>query len=147
MPKFRSKPVIVEAARWFENGDHPADYVSPREGTNKANQPVTVTAQYAQDHKWEGEVVRRFRHPTVAGSQLCEQCQEPMDIHGYLEPSKVRPGMPVCPGDWVITDPDGAGYTPMRPDLFAEHFEGPVTEDGEDEIECTCDTSACAKHG
>lgn len=129
MPKFRSKPTIVEASRWFENGDHPGDYVTDRPGTNKQGQSVMVTADYARDHKWEGEVVRRFRHPGVPGSKSCEQCQEPMDIHGYLEPSATRPGMPVCPGDWVITDPDGNGYTPMRPDVFAENFEGPLDED------------------
>ena len=25
MPKFRKKPVVVEAHRWFKNGDHPED--------------------------------------------------------------------------------------------------------------------------
>ncbi len=28
MAKYRKKPVVVEAVRWFQNGDHPKDDLS-----------------------------------------------------------------------------------------------------------------------
>ena len=33
----------------------------------------------------------------------------------------------VNPGDWIITEPDGSGYYPCNPDVFAAKYE-PVEE-------------------
>jgi hypothetical protein len=30
--KFRKKPVVIEAAQWFKNGDHPLDYTEKHDG-------------------------------------------------------------------------------------------------------------------
>lgn len=41
--KFRKKPVVIEATRWFKNGDHPLDYSKDHTGFD--NTPLrTFTA-------------------------------------------------------------------------------------------------------
>lgn len=51
--KFRKKPVVIEAAQWFKNGDHPED--ERREFIGSNGQPFLG----------EGSIVRYFRHPAV----------------------------------------------------------------------------------
>lgn len=33
------------------------------------------------------------------------------------------------PGDWVIAEPDGRGYYPVKPDIFASMYEPAISEE------------------
>jgi hypothetical protein len=106
--KFRKKPVVIEAAQWFKNGDHPEDrcyYIDDKSPDRFLS---------------EGAVVRRFRHPDVPGDKPCEQCGEPHHIHGWID--TLEQGHRVCPGDWIITGVKGERY-PCKPDIFAATYE------------------------
>lgn len=107
MPPFVKKPVVVEAHQWWKNGDHPDDGPADR----------------------EGKVVRYFRHPHVPGNHPCEYCGRIMHDHGWID--TVQGGHTVCPGDWIIPEPDTSTgrtrYYPCKPDVFATTYE-PVTE-------------------
>lgn len=107
--KFRKKPVVVEASRWHENGDHPFDNVwRPFENG------VTPIAPR------EGEVVRYFRLPDVNGRNLCQFCERTMHDHGWID--TLEGGHIVCPGDWIITGVKGERY-PCKPDVFEATYE------------------------
>lgn len=93
------KPIPVEVAQWFKNGDHPDD---------TPDQPG-----------WEGKVVRYFRHPNVSGQQPCKHCGRVMHDHGWID--TLEGGHIVCPGDWIITGVKGERY-PCKPDIFAETY-------------------------
>lgn len=113
MPKFRKKPVVIEATQWFRNGDHPLDNSCP---TYPSKPGLS-----------EGELVRRFRDPNVLGSSLCghEACSRPMDVHGWID--TLEGGHIVCPGDMIITGVQGEHY-PCKPDIFDATYE-PVNEE------------------
>lgn len=112
MTKFRKKPVVITAAQWFKNGDHPDD----------------ATARMQPEiEDCEGAVVRYYRHPRVPGDSLCEQCGKPHHDHGWID--TLEQGHRVCPGDWIITGVQGERY-PCKPDIFAATYE-PV-EDADD---------------
>ena len=102
---------LVDAYRWFQNGDHPSDEFFQGSGT-------------------EGKVVRRYRRPDVDGFSICERCGFFMHDHGWLG-DEVGAGT-VCPGDWIITtySHGNAGirtYHPCKDDIFhnsyREHIE------------------------
>jgi len=97
MPRFRKKPVIVEAYRWFKNGDHPLD-----------------------ENDGEGKVVRYFRHPYIFGQSRCSKCHSIMHEHGWID--TLEDGHNVCPGDWIITGIKGEFY-PCKPDIFEATYE------------------------
>jgi hypothetical protein len=105
--KFRKRPIVILATRWFRNGDHPEDAPDAIQAGTKARD-------------YEGRVVRRFRRPDVPGSTHCGQCMSPMDQHGWLD--TLEGGHVVCPGDWVITGVKGERY-PCKPDIFAATYE------------------------
>lgn len=110
MPKYRKKPVIIEASQWFKNGDHPEDDVfRPFEDTGKI--PIEPR---------EGAVVRYFRNPTVDGKRYCDFCHGIMHEHGWID--TLEGGHIVCPGDWVITGIKGEHY-PCKPDIFESTYE------------------------
>lgn len=104
--KYRKKPVIIEATRWFKNGDHPEDH---RETFTDAG---------------EGKVVRYYRHPDDDGMRKCEHCGRIMHDHGWID--TLEGGHVVCPGDFVITGVKGERY-PCKPDIFEATYE-PVEE-------------------
>jgi hypothetical protein len=108
MPLFRKKPVVIEAHRWFKNGDHPHDF-SDRDNADGAM-------------RREGLVVRRFRRPDVPGEKLCwhANCQRPMNEHGWID--TLEGGHVVCPGDWIITGVQGEHY-PIKDAIFRETYE------------------------
>ena len=112
--KYRQKTIIIEATRWFRNGDHPKDncrIIKPN--------PLSTT-QFAP-HKAEGEVVRYFRHPDITvGSSECKICGERMDAHGWIDVPDS--GHTVCPGDYVITESNG-DYHPCKADIFLDTYE------------------------
>jgi hypothetical protein len=100
MGKFRKKPVIIEAFRWFRNGDHPKD----------------------GDKGKEGKIVRYFRRPgsSFSDSIVCPQCNQEYRAHGWID--TLEAGHCVCPGDWIITGVKGKKY-PCKPDIFEETYE------------------------
>lgn len=102
MPNFRKKPVVIEAHRWFKNGDHPDD----------------------GDSKREGALVRYYRHPYDSGSRKCQHCGCKMHDHGWID--TLEGGHNVCPGDWIFKGVDGEFY-PCKPDIFEKTYE-PVEE-------------------
>lgn len=119
----------IPAFQWFKNNDHPRDQIGDRLLPDDKG-PLTkvvngveircrlYTAQFRRANDWEGQVVRRFRHPGVEGSTRCKKCQRTMNVHGWIDPS--RNGgkeYTVCPADYIVTNPDGT-YTAMDPRDF-----------------------------
>jgi hypothetical protein len=102
---WRRKPVVIAAAQWFKNGDHPGDgtEVHPTEGW-----------------RYEGKVVRYYRRPDVPGDRPCEQCHLPHDVHGWID--TLEQGHRVCPGDYIVTGIAGERY-PVKPHIFTEIYE------------------------
>ena len=112
MPKFRKKPVVIEATQWFKNGDHPKD-----------NCRAIPTDDGGCES--EGAVVRHYRTPDLDGNN-CEYCGLIMYNHGWID--TVQGGHIVCPGDWIITDDRVAKgqhghYYPCKPDIFEATYE------------------------
>lgn len=106
MSLYRKKPVIVFAAQWFKNGDHPEDGPSD----------------------FEGRVVRYHRHPQVDGASECNHCGQTMHVHGWIDTPEG--GHIVCPSDWIITGVRGEKY-PCKPDIFDATYDlVPEREDG-----------------
>jgi hypothetical protein len=106
--KYRKKPVVIEATQWFKNGDHPLDYDKGIEGmSRKAN-------------GWEGDLVRYYRHPGVAGDAVCKHCGDIMHNHGWID--TLEGGHTVCPGDYIITGVAGEHY-PCKPGIFAQTYD------------------------
>lgn len=120
MPKTvraRKKPVVITASQWFMNGDHPQDYARPYAD------PLTGSVfppEYQKTHDWEGQVVRRFRHPDVPGDSVCGHCKYTMYFHGWID--GMEDDYDVCPGDWIITSTQ-RDYFPCKPDVFKEDYE------------------------
>src|SRR3989344_3116890 len=100
MPYFQKKPVVIEAHQWFKNGDYPLDDVD--------------------NNSSEGKIVRYFRHPDVPDELICDQCNNSMFMHGFID--TLENGHRVCPGDWIITGIKGERY-PCKPDIFAATYE------------------------
>jgi len=117
MTKYRKKPLVVIAYRWFKNGDHPEDFAHDRPG-HENGVLRTFTGAQAKKMGWEGAFVRYFRHPEIPGTDICTECGKPMHEHGWLDYPNERA---VCPGDWVVTEYDNS--FPMKPDVFAEVYE------------------------
>lgn len=105
--KVRKKPIVVEAHRWMENGDHPEDDCKP----------VTWKDETFMS---EGKVVRYFRHPGVGSQTVCPHCERIMHWHGWID--TLEGGHTVCPGDWIITGVKGE-YYPCKPDIFKMTYE------------------------
>jgi hypothetical protein len=111
MSRFRKRPVVIDAAQWFKNGDHPLDGVG-MEAPCGNGRDVYI--------RQEGLVVRFYRHPGVPGDSPCEQCGQPHHMHGWID--TLEQGHRVCPGDWIITGVKGERY-PCKPDIFAMTYE------------------------
>ena len=95
MPRYRKKPVAIEASQWFKCGDH--DSVSP----------------YL-------DRVHHFKDLHSESARSCEKCERAMRYHGWVD--TLEGGHVVCPGDWIITGVRGEHY-PCKPDIFAETYE------------------------
>lgn len=121
--KYRKLPVVVEATQWFQNGDHPLDYSKDHQGL-ESGEMRTFTAAERKEKGWEGDIVRYFRRPDVAGDKPCEHCSRPMDEHGWIDTKEG--GHIVCPGDWIITGVAGENY-PCKPDIFVKTYEAGFT--------------------
>jgi hypothetical protein len=119
MPKYRKKPVVIEATQWHKNGDHPEDDVM---------RPFEDTGKLPTEPR-EGAVVRYFRHPSIPGTDFCKGvdsngrpigCGRMFHDHGWID--TLEGGHIVCPGDWIITGVKGERY-PCKPDIFAATYE------------------------
>jgi len=117
--KFRKKPVVIEATQWFKSGDHPLDYAEPVDGFENGE-----LVEFSQEHQkqldWEGQIVRYFRDPDVAGGTPCKRCGIRLHEHGWIE--TLEGGLIACPGDWIITGVQGERY-PCKPDIFDATYE------------------------
>jgi hypothetical protein len=87
--RFTKKPVTVDAAQWFKNGDHPQDYSKDNEGL-EGGELRTFTAAERKANDWEGDIVRYFRHPGVGGETPCKHCGIRMHEHGWIEQGDER---------------------------------------------------------
>lgn len=103
--KFKKRPVVIDACRWFKNGDHPCDGPVGREGL----------------------VVRYFRSPDPRydGDDTHDACGLTWHDHGWID--TLEGGHIVCPGDWVITGIDGEHY-PCKDTIFRATYE--IVDDG-----------------
>lgn len=118
MPKFKKKPVVIDAHQWFKNGDHPGDGVG-----EKVFDPFG--GEYTRQ---EGRVVRFYRHPDWAGTMVHADmsntkrpdCQYSMHEHGWID--TLAGGHTVCPSDWIITGIAGEVY-PCERHIFADSYE------------------------
>lgn len=117
MPLYCKKPIPVACHQWHTNGDHPEDY--SKEHVNPANM-LPISPDFRRTMNWEGDVVRYFRRPDIAGEQECKYCRRTMHDHGWID--TLEGGHIVCPGDWIITGVRGERY-PCKPDIFAETYE------------------------
>jgi len=108
--KFRKKPVVIDAHRWFKNGDHPEDDVM---------RPFEDTGKIPTEPR-EGAIVRYFRHPNIPDGRPCNHCGYIMKWHGWID--TLEGGHNVCPGDWIITGVKGERY-PCKPDIFEATYE------------------------
>lgn len=117
MAKYRKKPVVIEATQWFKNGDHPLDYENPDKGRVGG---AVYSLAYRRELNWEGDVVRYYRHPQVAGDKMCNMCKHVFHNHGWID--TLEGGHIVCPGDWIITGVKGEHY-PCKPDIFEMTYE------------------------
>lgn len=120
MAQYRKKPVVIEATQWFKNGDHPLDYSQIHDGFDAKAEPRQFTPEERKAKRWEGDIVRYFRHPEKSGATICSSCGKTMHEHGWIE--TLEGGYIVCPGDWIITGVKGEHY-PCKPDIFAETYE------------------------
>lgn len=107
--KYRKLPVVIEAAQWFENGDHPHD------NSVQINNDVDGDSFLS-----EGAIVRRYRHPDDPGERSCQHCGRIMHDHGWID--TLEGGHNVCPGDYIITGVKGEHY-PCKPDIFVATYE------------------------
>lgn len=76
-------------------------------GSTYRAKPVMIEA-----HQWN----RPGDHPAV----------EPIARHGFADAYVVRGKqgeVRVEPGDWIIAEPDGSGFYPCKPDVFAAKYE------------------------
>lgn len=110
MPKFRKKPVVIEATQWHKNGDHPQDDVY---------RPFEDTGRVPSEAR-EGAIVRYYRHPEVPGESTCRHCNNTMHDHGWID--TLEGGHTVCPTDWIITGIAGEVY-PCKDEIFLQTYE------------------------
>ena len=108
MPKFRKKPVVIEAHQWFKSGDHPED--------NRQ----TIIVDNGETFLGEGKVVRYYRTPDLDGQDPCKHCGVIMHSHGWID--TLEGGHIVCPNDWIITGVKNERY-PCKPDIFDATYE------------------------
>jgi hypothetical protein len=109
--RYRKKLVVIEAHRWWRNGDHPQDAVGETLYDPMADKNY---------ERLEGAVVRFYRHPDIPGTQECSKCGRLMHEHGWID--TLEDGHNVCPGDWIIRGVKGEMY-PVKPDIFAATYE------------------------
>ncbi len=103
MPKFRKKPVVIEAKQWFEpvHENHDPSMLIERKG-NAVDPP---------DYRQVGDLYLAFKGgmPNVGGRDIYSI----RTLEGDLN---------VSDGDWIITGVQGEKY-PCKPDIFEQTYE------------------------
>ena len=79
--------------------------------------PVPVRA--VQWHKM-GDHAAVEKQDAYAEGTPCPKCNEMFSAHGWVVTNHA--GVTVCPGDWIITSPDGENYK-CRDTVFRETYE------------------------
>lgn len=125
--RFRKRPVVVDAAEWRKNGDHPEDYSAQVSGYENG-ELREWSGDEARAKEWEGQVVRYYRTPAADGLEECKHCGRVMHVHGWID--TLEGGHIVCPGDIIITGVHGEHY-PCKPDIFWKTYEPEVTTPSE----------------
>jgi hypothetical protein len=97
LQRFRKKPVVVSAYRWFK------------------------VSEYVDGEKRD---VDYYRDPILDGQTNCGYCWRIMHDHGWMD--TLEGGHIVCPGDWIITGVKGEKY-PCKPDIFEMTYEEVAT--------------------
>ena len=116
--KYRKKPVVIEAAQWHKNGDHPLDYSRTHDGFENG-ELRQFSPEERKANGWEGDIVRYYRHPRVSGERTCTNCGNNMHDHGWVD--TLEGGHIVCPKDWIITGIEGEHY-PCKPHIFEQTY-------------------------
>ena len=111
MTKYRKKPIVIDATRWFKNGDHPEDYATEMFDYPTGQRPQVIR---------EGKLVKRLKRPYTDVGTACQHCSKRMKEHGWIE--TLEGGHIVCPGDWIITGIQGE-YYPCKPAIFDATYE------------------------
>lgn len=93
MPKYRKKPVVVEAVQW------------PGFVDEKLSTELGITRHQIPDKYWHDK---------------CSQCNFDMFCHGEIPTLEGK--HIVCPNDWIITGIKGECY-PCKPDIFEATYE------------------------
>lgn len=113
--KYKSKRRMVDATRWWGNGDHPDDYPENKEYTYTDNDGFGPLDEiHRRKNKYEGEVVRYFIRPDVESYSCCPYCGHRLNRHGWIDVP--YHGRIACPGDWIITI-NGQHY-PCKDEIF-----------------------------
>ena len=107
--KYTNKTEVVDAFRWFKNGDHPGDDVY-RKFEDTGAIPLEPR---------EGKVVRYFRHPGVNGLTMCKLCDNVFRNHGWVDSGGA--GQPVCPGSFIVHQ--GGGIIVVPAAVWLKHYE------------------------
>ena len=94
MPKYRKKPVIIEAEQFFAANDPwPAGVEKYRPTIEELEKWISAESQYALHPDGHTAVIKTLEGPLL-----------------------------VCDGDWIITGVKGERY-PCKPDIFAATYE------------------------
>ena len=107
---------VANGAIWNKNGDHPEDYVGDTDGLENG-ELRKFSAEHRKANDWEGDVVRRYRHPSIPGTNVCAHCGLTLHDHGWLD----KEDQVVCPGDLVVTTFDkdyNPHYSTIKPKVF-----------------------------
>lgn len=94
MPKFRKKPVVIEAQQFHGYG-------------------VTHMGGPVFDSK-----MTKFKNPDHR--DICEKCKKQYNDHGWV--GTLEGGHIACPGDYIIKGVAGEFY-PCKPDIFDATYE------------------------
>jgi hypothetical protein len=151
MPKYRKKPVVIEASQWHKDGDHPA--VIPRPAIIRfdraghyfyvdhaeSDTDMRPTAWLAVDRS--GDIAKKngealpFAFYELKGGAEVPVAERPDLLDVYMKDHKwsraprdfgiietLEGRHIVTPGDWIITGVKGEQY-PCKPDIFEATYE------------------------
>lgn len=108
--KYQKRPALIEATQWFRNGDHPQDQSTPLDSPDGGTRMT------------EGKVVRYFKSLNIPGNRVCRHCGNIMQKHGELVDGLSDENEIVCPGDYIVTAPNGQHYK-VPADIFETMYE------------------------
>lgn len=146
MPKFRKKPVIIEAEQYFHDKPAKGVKITQPEIIHSANgkyfyvshTPKMATDWLSKEKNGEGkyeslpfafyEVKSGLREPVTPNNTLVKLYLECFDLgnpkpYAWVETIHKGQTVKVEEGDWIIPEPDGEHYYPCKPDIFEKTYE------------------------